>query len=208
MSRAAAELVALVTDGLAIDGYGTRCEKCGQPTDTSDGRKTKFLKLGRAVMKDLAKELGFGPKDVHVNPAGPMVSGDVYIHGEGLYVLFSKYDDRPAFLVRRFDTSLWVPWKELLEARAEDRCDTLGGARCVDRTVGRDTTGRRRVRGRSGSGGGSIVRRLIPGDEVVCVRTGKTHTVTGAFYDKEEPYYAMAADDEPEASAFAGAVSP
>ena len=115
MSRAAAELVALVTDGLAIDGYGTRCEKCGQPTDTSDGRKTKFLKLGRAVMKDLAKELGFGPKDVHVNPAGPMVSGDVYIHGEGLYVLFSKYDDRPAFLVRRFDTSLWVPWKELLE---------------------------------------------------------------------------------------------
>ena len=52
------------------------------------------------------------------------------------------------------------------------------------------------------------MRRLIPGDEVVCVRTGKTHTVTGAFYDKEEPYYAMAADDEPEASAFAGAVSP
>jgi hypothetical protein len=116
MSKHAAEFVALVTDGQVIDGYGQRCDKCGQPTEASDGRKAKFLKLGRAVMKDLAQELKLGPKDVHVNPAGPMVSGDVYIQAEGLYVVFSKdYDTSPAFLVRRFDTSLWVPWKELLE---------------------------------------------------------------------------------------------
>jgi hypothetical protein len=116
MSKHAAEFVALVTDGQIIDGFGTRCEKCGQPTEKDDGRKAKFLRLGRAVMKDLAEELKFGPGNVYVNPAGPAVSGDIYIHAEGLYVLFSAYGGLK-FLVRRFDTSVWIPWEELLDLR-------------------------------------------------------------------------------------------
>ena len=118
MSKHAAEFVALVTDGRVIDGFGLRCDKCGQPTQTSDGRKERFLKLGRAVMKDLAKLVGVDPKEVCVNPAGCAVSGDVYAYSSDsfLYVNFSQTKmGVDAFLVRCGDTSLWMKWEELLD---------------------------------------------------------------------------------------------
>ena len=118
MSKHAAEFVALVTDGQVIDGFGKRCEKCGQPTEEGDGRKDKFLKLGRAVMKDLAKLLGLGPKDVNVNPAGPALSGDVYIFSPHWYVSFSVWKDRSGFFVRYGGVNgigAFSPWEELLD---------------------------------------------------------------------------------------------
>jgi hypothetical protein len=120
MSKHAAEFVALVTDGQAIDGYGERCEKCGQPTEKDDGRKAKFLKLGRAVMKDLVKELGLDPKEVRVNEAGPAGSGEVYLWhipaDPDLYVNFSVGKSREGgFLIRRGDVFAWPLWGELLD---------------------------------------------------------------------------------------------
>jgi len=127
-ARGAAEFVALVTDGIAIDGYGVRCDKCGQPTEASNGRKAKFLKLGRAVMKDLAKSLGIDPKKVNVNPAGPAVSGDVSLMTNVLrakhpvFVHFSHRLPREHwgdFFARygdaRYgrDQTLWMRWEEL-----------------------------------------------------------------------------------------------
>lgn len=124
MSKHAAEFVALVTDGQVIDGFGARCEKCGQPTETGDGRKDKFLKLGRAVMKDLAKALGIDPKEVSVNPAGPAVSGDILAKdGRGLEIVMSHRMPRTAygdFLARhnaghRDGGYIWMYWEELLD---------------------------------------------------------------------------------------------
>ncbi len=123
MSKHAAEFVALVTDGQIIDGFGKRCEKCGQPTEEGDGRKAKFLKLGRAVMKDLANRLGADPKLVEVNPAGPAVSGDVYLHfpRNGLHVSFWHHQPRHDY--GDFSASygngppVWMRWEELLDPK-------------------------------------------------------------------------------------------
>ena len=81
-------------------------------------RRERFLKLGRAVMKDLAKLVGVDPKEVCVNPAGCAVSGDVYAYSSDsfLYVNFSQTKmGVDAFLVRCGDTSLWMKWEELLD---------------------------------------------------------------------------------------------
>lgn len=116
MSKHATEFVALVTDGQVIDGFGMRCEKCGQPTEEGDGRKAKFLKLGRAVMRDLAKGLGIDPKEVDVNPAGPAVSGDVYIFTDKIFINFARYNT-PGFIVRCVpeEYGVYLPWEELLD---------------------------------------------------------------------------------------------
>jgi hypothetical protein len=123
-SKHAAEFVALVTDGQGIDGYGKRCEKCGQPTETSDGRKAKFLKLGRAVLKELAKLLNIDPKRVAVNPAGPAMSGDISVRTEsGLQVMFLHRLPRLECgdVLARHNAGdmdggyIWMRWEELLD---------------------------------------------------------------------------------------------
>ena len=123
MSKHAAEFVALVTDGQSIDGYGARCDKCGQPTEASNGRKERFLKLGRAVMKDLAKLLAVDPKEVTVNPAGPAISGDVSFTTPELYVIFTHHQPRNSygdFLARPAGSGahIWLHWEELLDIPA------------------------------------------------------------------------------------------
>lgn len=128
MSKHAAEFVALVTDGQVIDGFGKRCGQCGQPTQTSDGRKDRFLKLGRAVMKTIANGLDIDPKKVRVNQAGPAVSGDISLMTDvllakhPLFVYFSHRLPREHwgdFFARygdaRYgrDSTLWMRWEEL-----------------------------------------------------------------------------------------------
>lgn len=121
-SKSATEFVALVTDGQVIDGFGQRCDKCGQPTEVSDGRKQRFLKLGRNVMKELAKLLDIDPKEVTVNPAGPAVSGDISIRTEsGLHIIVSHRLPRNDYgdILARHNAGdldggyIWMRWEEL-----------------------------------------------------------------------------------------------
>jgi len=123
--------VALVTDGQSIDGYGQRCEKCGKPTGEPDDRKDRFLRLGRLVLKELAKLLDVEHKRMSttVNQAGPAVSGDVYLlaDNDDLLVHFSHHlprSDWGDFFVRRGDARLgadrtvWLRWEELRDLPA------------------------------------------------------------------------------------------
>lgn len=121
-SKNITNFVALVTDGHAIDGFGTRCDKCGQPTEVSDGRKDRFLKLGRSVMKELAKLLGIDPKEVSVYPAGPASSGDVCVYSRKRFQIAlhhrlprNGYGDFCAGYGG--DRNAWFRWEDLLDLR-------------------------------------------------------------------------------------------
>jgi hypothetical protein len=71
-----------MSKGSPIQGY----------SEYEDARKADWLKTGRRLARQLAKELGLKEKtyEVRVNPAGPAVSGDVHLHGEHIYVSFSQ----------------------------------------------------------------------------------------------------------------------
>jgi len=51
-------------------------------------RKMDWLKTGKRLLKQLAKELELleGSYDIRVNPAGPAVSGEAVLHGEWIYI--------------------------------------------------------------------------------------------------------------------------
>ena len=51
-------------------------------------RKMDWLKTGKRILKQLAKELGLpdGSYDIRINAAGPAVSGEATLHGEWIYV--------------------------------------------------------------------------------------------------------------------------
>lgn len=94
-------------------------------SECSNNLKEDWLKTGRKILKELAKELNLpeGSYDVSINRAGPAVSGDVILHSEKLYVDFSQTCLGPSFgfLWRkcngRKDNSggpnQWMKWEKL-----------------------------------------------------------------------------------------------
>jgi len=88
--------------------------------------KEEWLKTGRRILKQLAKELNL-PKDsyeVRINRAGVAVSGDIVLHGEWVYVVLSQSSaSRTLGFCWRFckgrkdytgDRNQWASWQELL----------------------------------------------------------------------------------------------
>jgi hypothetical protein len=57
-----------------------------------DERKMDWLKTGKRILKQLAKELGLaeGTYDVHINAGGVAVSGDIILHSDHYYVNLSQ----------------------------------------------------------------------------------------------------------------------
>ena len=57
-------------------------------SEESHTGKMAFLREGSAFLRSLAKEIGMpeGSYGVRTNKGGPAVSGEVYLHGETLYV--------------------------------------------------------------------------------------------------------------------------
>ena len=89
--------------------------------------KSAWLRAGRCILKDLAKELHLedGTYEIRINPAGPAVSGDVHLHGEWIYVDLSQTFLGPdmGFMWRYCDgkrdysgrANQWAKWEELLD---------------------------------------------------------------------------------------------
>jgi hypothetical protein len=74
----------MVTDGDPIYGY-EMCHACNHayPSEKAEHRKESFLRMGEAILYHLSLRLGcFGLNEkgepfVHINRAGPIVSGEV-----------------------------------------------------------------------------------------------------------------------------------
>jgi|TARA_Y100000310_G_scaffold345563_1_gene466686 hypothetical protein len=64
--------------------------------------KQKFLRDAKAILRDLAGRMGFerGDYDLRTNKAGIAVSGEVTLHGDGLYVQFGQFYTHDKFLFR------------------------------------------------------------------------------------------------------------
>ena len=60
-------------------------------SDEAQARKNKFHRLAKAVAKSVAKALGFdkGTYSIRSNAGGRLVSGEVILHSESLYIEFS-----------------------------------------------------------------------------------------------------------------------
>ncbi len=78
----------------------------GPPIDAYDAageqRKREHLRLGRAVARELAKQLGLaaGSYDVRTQAAGIAVPGDITLHGEWVYVSLGQCSMHGAFMFR------------------------------------------------------------------------------------------------------------
>jgi hypothetical protein len=55
-------------------------------------RKLEFHRLGKQVLRAVAKEMGLqsGSYDIRSNLGGVAVSGEVTLHGESIYIVFSQ----------------------------------------------------------------------------------------------------------------------
>ena len=66
------------------------------PFEFDDPRKPEYHRLGRRVLKQLARDLDIpeGSYDIRSNKGGPAVSGEITLHSEHIYVTInssSKY---------------------------------------------------------------------------------------------------------------------
>ena len=89
--------------------------------------KRRFHSQGAAVLRDLAKELGYqkGDYDLRHNLGGIAVSGEVTLHSDTLYVQLSQSALGPAwgFMWRRCNgrkdytggRNRWMPWDRFLD---------------------------------------------------------------------------------------------
>ena len=57
--------------------------------DAYIGNKIHFSKVGKSVLKIIAKYLELDVYDIRYNKGGPAVSGDCVLHGNNIYVLFN-----------------------------------------------------------------------------------------------------------------------
>lgn len=78
--------------GPAINAYGKQ----------GTINKELFASLGQKVAAEIATRLGLRPGsyDIHYNPGGIAVCGDVYLHTDNLYVNFSQSSTNLGFLYR------------------------------------------------------------------------------------------------------------
>jgi len=101
-----------------ITGYDSEDEGTGPS-------KAKFLRDGKAILRDLAKALGLqeGSYEVRHNAGGPAVSGEAILHGDWIYVQLGQSCHDMGFMWRtcngRKDYSgnanQWAKWEELLD---------------------------------------------------------------------------------------------
>jgi len=91
--------------------------------------KASFHSEGRAVLRKLAKQLGLtaGTYDIRSNRGGIAVSGEVTLHGEGLYVQFAQSCcGNDGFMWRTCEgrkdytggRNHWMKWGELADLEA------------------------------------------------------------------------------------------
>jgi hypothetical protein len=88
-----------------------------------DINKRLFLRVAKQILQELANRMGWekGTYDLRTNPAGIAVSGEVTLHGEGLYVDFGQSSIGPMFMYRsckgRKDytggVNRWLNWEDL-----------------------------------------------------------------------------------------------
>ena len=73
-----------MAEGSPINGY----PDYESGSEAQNDRKMEWLKTGRRLLRQLAKELGLpkGSYDVRINAAGPACSGEATLHGEYIYV--------------------------------------------------------------------------------------------------------------------------
>ena len=64
----------------------------GDEYENQQPLKDEWLRAGKKILKQLAKELGLveGEYDLRVNKGGCAVSGDVYLHSDHFYVNLSQ----------------------------------------------------------------------------------------------------------------------
>lgn len=109
-----------------IDGYAGDVPPSDEPCGSV---KTKWLSIGRSLMKQLAKALNLpaGSFEVRVNKAGPAVSGDIHLHGEWIYVALEQgFNANEHFMWRYCDgqhdytgrANQWARWEDLLDLPA------------------------------------------------------------------------------------------
>ena len=109
------KFVSLV-ESSTIEGYDT----------IQIAQKKDWLKTGKSILKELAKELGLpsGSYEVRVDPAGPDSSGWAVLHGEDLYVKLSQFSGgRRGFIWHTCEgrkdymggTDKWEDWDALLD---------------------------------------------------------------------------------------------
>jgi len=95
-------------------------------SEAQSERKMSWLRAGKKLCKQLAKELGLadGTYDIRVNPAGPACSGDVHLHSSKVYIALEQTCLGPDFgfmyreCTSRHDftgkQNRWAKWESLL----------------------------------------------------------------------------------------------
>ena len=85
--------------------------------------KEKFHRLGKKYLMEVAKKLKLDPKSYSIrsNKAGPAVSGEITLHGEWIYIQFSKGYNSREFMYRQChgqkdytgEFNRWMQWTKL-----------------------------------------------------------------------------------------------